>query len=103
MLSSRPLEIVGVIAAPFPNQDDTGSRSVRDLASSVQKTFDRPARCPGGHHPIRRCGESYQTELNTIEGYEAMHMIRKGQIRWLPKGDTVGQARFVSQLFGFAL
>jgi len=37
--------------------------------------------------------------LNTIEGYEAMHMIRKGQIRWLPKGDTVGQVRFVSHLF----
>jgi transposase, IS6 family len=40
--------------------------------------------------------------VNTIEGYEAMHMIRKGQIRWLPKGDTVGQVRFVSHLFGLA-
>src|SRR5262249_16859157 len=29
--------------------------------------------------------------LNTIAGYEAMPMIRKGQIRWLPKGHTVGQ------------
>ena len=26
---------------------------------------------------------------NTIAGYEAMHMIRKGQIRWLAKGDVV--------------
>jgi hypothetical protein len=25
-----------------------------------------------------------------IDGYEAMHLIRKGQIRWLPKGDVVG-------------
>ena len=41
--------------------------------------------------------------LNTIEGYEAMHMIRKGQIRWLPKGDTVGQVRFVNQIFGLAV
>ena len=40
--------------------------------------------------------------LNTIAGYEAMHMIRKGQIRWLPKGDTVGQIRFVKQIFGLA-
>jgi transposase, IS6 family len=40
--------------------------------------------------------------LNTIAGYEAMHMIRKGQIRWLPKGDTVGQVRFVNQIFGLA-
>jgi len=40
---------------------------------------------------------------NTIEGYEAMHMIRKGQIRWLPKGDTVGQVQFVNQIFGLAV
>jgi transposase, IS6 family len=40
--------------------------------------------------------------LNTIEGYEAMHMIRKGQIQWLAKGDTVGQVQFVNQIFGLA-
>ena len=40
--------------------------------------------------------------VNTIEGYEAMHMIHKGQIRWLPKGDALGQVRFVNQLFGLA-
>ena len=36
----------------------------------------------------------------TIDGYEAMHLIRKGQIRWLPKGDVVGQRRFIHTLFG---
>jgi transposase, IS6 family len=38
----------------------------------------------------------------TIEGYEAMHMIRKGQIRRLGKRDTVGQRRFIHNLFGIA-
>ena len=38
----------------------------------------------------------------TIDGYEAMHLIRKGQIRWLPKGDVVGQRRFIRTLFGIA-
>src|SRR5215471_19326725 len=33
---------------------------------------------------------------------EAMNMIRKGQVRWLPKGDIVGQLRFVEQVFGIA-
>ena len=28
----------------------------------------------------------------SIDGYEAMHLIRKGQIRWLPKGDVSGIA-----------
>ena len=36
----------------------------------------------------------------TIEGYEAMHAIRKGQIRWLAKGDVVGQRQFIHALFG---
>jgi transposase-like protein len=36
----------------------------------------------------------------TIEGYEAMHAIRKGQIRWLAKGDVVGQRQFIHSLFG---
>jgi hypothetical protein len=34
---------------------------------------------------------SAEGALRTIDGYEAMHLIRKGQIRWLPKGDVVGQ------------
>jgi transposase-like protein len=29
--------------------------------------------------------------VRTIAGYEAMNMIRKGQVSWLPKGDIVGQ------------
>jgi hypothetical protein len=37
--------------------------------------------------------------LNTIAGYEAMNIIRKGQIRWLPKTDIVGQMRFVERTF----
>ena len=38
----------------------------------------------------------------TIDGYEAMHVIRKGQIRWLAKGDVVGQRQFIHTLFGLA-
>jgi transposase, IS6 family len=40
--------------------------------------------------------------LNTILGYEAMHMLRKGQIRWLQKKDIAGQLRFINRLFGLA-
>jgi len=29
---------------------------------------------------------SAEGALRTVAGYEAMHAIRKGQIRWLPKG-----------------
>src|SRR5690349_10543248 len=45
---------------------------------------------------------SVEGALRTIAGYEAMNMIRKGQVRWLAKGDTVGQLRFIERVFGIA-
>ena len=38
----------------------------------------------------------------TIEGYEAMHAIRKGQVRWVPKGDVAAQRQFIHAVFGIA-
>ena len=38
----------------------------------------------------------------TIQGYEAMHMIRKGQVRWLSKGNIAAQVRFIKVMFGLA-
>ena len=38
----------------------------------------------------------------TVEGYEAMHAIRKGQVRWVPKGDAVAQRQFIHAVFGIA-
>jgi len=38
----------------------------------------------------------------TIGGYEAMHAIRKGQIRWVAKGDPVAQSQFIHTVFGVA-
>jgi putative transposase len=37
-----------------------------------------------------------------IEGIEMIHMIRKGQVRWLPKKNFVGKVRLVTQLFGLS-
>ena len=31
-----------------------------------------------------------------------MHMIRKGQVKWLAKGDVTEQIRFIHQIFGVA-
>jgi IS6 family transposase len=45
---------------------------------------------------------SVEGALRTIAGYEAMNMIRKGQVRWLAKGDVVGQVRFIERTFGMA-
>src|SRR3954464_3371726 len=38
----------------------------------------------------------------TVEGYEAMHMMRKGQVRWIAGDDARRQMQFVHKLFGLA-
>ncbi len=38
--------------------------------------------------------------VNTIAGYEAINIIRKGQIRWLPKDDIIGHMRFIERTLG---
>jgi transposase, IS6 family len=38
----------------------------------------------------------------TIEGYEAMHMLRKGQARWIRDHDVRQQNQFIDQLFDLA-
>ena len=43
---------------------------------------------------------SLEGARRTIPGYEAMHMIRKGQVRWLLKGDASGQILFINSTLG---
>ena len=46
---------------------------------------------------------SFQSAWRTLQGIETVNMIRKGRVRWLAKGDTVGQALFIGELFGLAV
>jgi transposase-like protein len=43
---------------------------------------------------------SFDGAWRTIQGYEILHMIRKGQVRWLPKGDVLGQIQFIREILG---
>jgi transposase-like protein len=45
---------------------------------------------------------SFDTARRTLRGYEAMNMVRKGQINGVEKGDILGQVEFVYQIFGVA-
>jgi transposase, IS6 family len=45
---------------------------------------------------------SFQSAWRTLQGIEAVNMIRKGRVRWLAKGNAVGQADFIARLFGLA-
>ena len=43
---------------------------------------------------------SFPSAWRTLQGIEAVSMIRKGRARWVGKRDVVGQARFIGKLFG---
>lgn len=45
---------------------------------------------------------SFNTARRTLKGYEAMNMIRKGQINGADRGDVMGQISFINQVFGVA-
>ena len=45
---------------------------------------------------------SFSTAWRTLQGIEAVNMIRKGRVRWVPKQDAIAQAAFIAELFGIA-
>jgi IS6 family transposase len=49
-----------------------------------------------------QCFKSFHTAERTLEGIEAVNMIRKGQVKRLVGSDAQGQAKFVASLFGVA-
>jgi transposase-like protein len=49
-----------------------------------------------------QCFKRFHTAERTLEGIEAMDMIRKGQVKKLVGSNAQGQAKFVASLFGIA-
>jgi len=46
---------------------------------------------------------SFETAWRTVQGYEIMNMMRKGQCQGVAKGDVGGQVALVAKLFGVAV
>jgi transposase, IS6 family len=42
------------------------------------------------------------TAWRTLQGIEAVNMIRKGRTRWVAREDCIAQATFIAELFGLA-
>jgi transposase, IS6 family len=58
-----------------------------------------------GHHCIsshRPFYYPFHTAQRTIQGYETMHMLYKGQIEGMAKRDVLAQNRVINRMFGLA-
>jgi transposase, IS6 family len=52
-------------------------------------------------NPGLECG-AFSTAERTIQGYEAMHMLRKGQLEGIAKRDVLAQNRVINHVFRLA-
>src|SRR5438270_9904656 len=46
---------------------------------------------------------SFHSAWRMLQGIETMNMIRKGQVRWIAKGNVAGQAMFVEDILGLTI
>ncbi|HEY4385368.1 MAG TPA: IS6 family transposase, partial [Ktedonobacteraceae bacterium] len=46
---------------------------------------------------------SFETAWRTLQGYEVINMMRKGQMQGVSKGDSVKHAAFIAELFAMAI
>ena len=74
-------------------------RPVRYLNNVVEQDHRAIKRRVRASHGFR----AFHSAWRTIQGIETINMIRKGQVRWIPKGDIAGQVAFVAGLFGVAV
>jgi transposase-like protein len=53
---------------------------------------------------VRAClgYRSFDTAERTLQGVEAMNMMRRGQVKRLDRNDITGQAKFIQSLFQIA-
>ena len=53
---------------------------------------------------VRAClgYRSFDTAERTLQGVEAVNMLRKGQVKRLDRRDAISQAKFIESLFGIA-
>jgi DDE domain len=68
----------------------------------AQPQPSRSLRCGGIKRRVNASQgfRSFEGAWRTIQGYEILHMIRKGQVRWLRKDDVLGQIQFIRQTLG---
>jgi transposase-like protein len=52
---------------------------------------------------LARGYQSFLTAWRTLQGIEAVQMIRKGRAKWVGKDDPIAQLLFIEELFGLTI
>ena len=93
-------------AAYPPAVDDLKAEAHRSETTELRAAKYLNNRVEQDHRRLKRWGKpglgfgSFNTARRTLKGYEAMAMIRKGQIKDIDKDDVTGQISFIHEIFG---
>src|SRR6202166_1037747 len=68
----------------------------------LNNIFERDHRAIKRRANAKQGFREFQAEQRTIQGYKAINMIRKGQVRWVSGNDVRHQIRFIKKLFDLA-
>ena len=80
---------------PAPNLECRPDRPCRHIIEQDHRAIKARVNAQQGFR-------EFQAAERTIQGYEAMHIIRKGQVRWLRGSGVRRQNRFINELFEVA-
>jgi hypothetical protein len=69
----------------------------------LNNVVEQDHRVPKKRVWLARGYQSFSTAWRTLQGIEALHMIRKGRARWVSKGDPLAQLQFIDGLFGLSI
>jgi len=73
------------------------------LCKYLNNIVEQDHRVPKKRVWLARGYQFFTTAWRTLQGIEAVHMIQKGRVRWVAKGDPLAQLVFINQLFGLKL
>lgn len=82
-----------------------GDKTLRETTELGQKKYLNNI-IEQDHRAIKRLTnagrgfKSFNTARRTLKGFEAMNMLRKGQVKGVTQGDGLGQAQFIAEIFG---
>lgn len=88
----QALKEAGVLA---PDCEHRAVRYLNNVIEQDHRAIKRRVKA-GGHF------RAFGSALASLAGYEAMHVLRKGQIAAAPARDVLAQNRFIEALFGVA-
>src|SRR6516162_5496321 len=88
--------------AELKQTGELGPRSRCRTAPYLNNIIEQDHRCIKKRITASLGFRSVEGACRTIEGYEAMHAIRKGQVRWVARGDAIAQRQFIHSIFGIA-